>query len=82
MMLDLVEEIAQADWIEIDLLLSAVLKRYAELFQDWEVSTIPLQKSADRNEQIDRVIKMLQKIKKFFNIQRCPCANTQFYFLY
>lgn len=65
-MFDLVEEIARADWIEIDLLLSAVLKRYAELFPDGEVSTISLQKSSDRNEQIDRVIETLQKIKNIF----------------
>ncbi|MBR0446402.1 MAG: hypothetical protein IIX23_03800 [Oscillospiraceae bacterium] len=60
---DLVEEIAKADGIEIEKLLTAVLQRYAVLFPDWEVSTITLQKSADRNEQFDRVIAMLQKMK-------------------
>ena len=62
-MSDLVEEIAKADGIEIEKLLTAVLQRYAVLFPDWEVSTITLQKSADRNEQFDRVIAMLQKMK-------------------
>lgn len=60
---DLVEEIAKADGIEIEKFLTAVLQRYAVLFPDWEVSTITLQKSADRNEQFDRVIAMLQKMK-------------------
>lgn len=60
---DLVEEIAKADGIEIEKLLTAVLQRYAVLFPDWEVSTITLQKSTDRNEQFDRVIAMLQKMK-------------------
>ncbi len=60
---DLVEEIAKADGIEIEKLLTAVLQRYAVLFPDWEVSTFTLQKSADRNEQFDRVIAMLQKMK-------------------
>lgn len=35
-MLDLVEEIAQADGVEIERLLKAVLQRYAVLFPDWE----------------------------------------------
>lgn len=60
---DLVKEIAKADSAEIEKLLTAVLRRYAVLFPDWEVSTISLQKSTDRNEQIDRVIAMLQKMK-------------------
>lgn len=62
-MLDLVEGIAQANGDEIDTLLKAVLRRYAELFPDWEVSTISLEKSSDRNEQLDRIIVMLQKMK-------------------
>ena len=62
-MLDLVEEIAKADEIEITKLLEAVLQRYAVLFPDWEVSTISLEKSCDRNEQLDKIITMLQKMK-------------------
>ncbi len=64
-MRDLVEEIAQADEIEIEKLLKAVLQRYAMLFPDLEVSTLFLQKSSDRNEQLDRIIALLQKIKTF-----------------
>ena len=63
MMLDLVEEIAQADGVEIEKLLKAVLQRYAVLFPDWELSTVSLQKSADRNEQLDRMIAVLEKMK-------------------
>ena len=62
-MFDLVEEIKQADGIEIEKLLKAVLQRYAVLYPDWEIGTISLQKSADRNEQIDRMITMLQNMK-------------------
>ncbi len=65
MMLNLVEEIAQADVFEIERLLEAVLQRYAVLFPDWEVSTISLEKSSDRNEQLDRVIATLQNMKTF-----------------
>ena len=62
-MFDLVEEIKQADGTEIEKLLKAVLQRYAVLYPGWEISTISLQKSADRNEQIDRMITMLQNMK-------------------
>ena len=62
-MFDLVEEIKQADGTEIEMLLKAVLQRYAVLYPDWEISTISLQKSADRNVQIDRMITMLQNMK-------------------
>ena len=64
-MFDLVKEIAQADEIEVEALLKAVLQRYAVLFPDWEVSTISLQKSSDRNEQLDQMIAVLQKMKTF-----------------
>ena len=57
------EEIARADGFEIERLLRAVLQRYAELFPDWEVNTVSIQKTADRNEQIDRMIAMLQNMK-------------------
>ena len=62
-MVDLAEEIAHADEQEIEQLLKAVLQRYAVLFPDYEVSTVSLQKSSDRNEQLDRMIASLQKMK-------------------
>ncbi len=62
-MSDLVEEIARADETEINELIKAVLLRYEELFPGWELSTISLQKSSDRNEQIDQTIDFLQKMK-------------------
>ena len=60
---ELVEKIAQADGTEIEQLLKAVLARYAELFPDWQINTVSLQKSADTDEQLDRMIAMLQKMK-------------------
>ncbi|MBE6944335.1 MAG: hypothetical protein E7453_08840 [Ruminococcaceae bacterium] len=63
-MFELTEKIAQASASEIEELLNAVLQRYSVLFPDWEISTISIQKSADRNEQLDRMITMLQNMKK------------------
>jgi len=62
-MLDVYETIAQADGAEIEKLLKAVLHRYRVLFPDWEVSTVALEKTSDRNMQIDRMIAMLEKMK-------------------
>ena len=62
-MFELIEKIEQADEEEIAILLKAVLERYAELFPDWEVSTVSVQKSFDRNAQLDRMIAVLQKMK-------------------
>jgi hypothetical protein len=64
MAFDLIKEIAKADEFEIEALLKAVLQRYAELFPDWEISTISIEKSSDRNEQLDRMIALLQQLKK------------------
>lgn len=57
------DEIAKADAGDLQGLLNAVLKRYAVLYPDWEVNTISLRKSADRNTQLDQVINMIQKMK-------------------
>ena len=62
-MINLIEEIAKTDAFDIDRILNAVLDRYAVLFPDWELGTISLRKSADQNEQLDRMIAFLQNLK-------------------
>jgi hypothetical protein len=62
---DLYEKIAQANTFEIEEILNAVLLRYEQLFPEWEVGTVSFQKSADRNEQLDRMIAVLQGMKNF-----------------
>ena len=62
-MLDLMKEIEQADEFEIEDILKAVLQRCAVLFPDREISTLSLRKSEDKNEQLDRIIEMLQNMK-------------------
>lgn len=66
-MVHLLIRIAQADEVEIEKLLEAVLHRYGELFPEWEISTISLQKNDDRNAQLDRIIALLQAMKRFDN---------------
>ena len=62
-MFDLIKEIENANSEEIISILNAALSRYSVLFPDWEISTISVSKSEDRNEQLDRMITLLEKMK-------------------
>ena len=62
-MTNLAEEIAKASETEIEKLLEAVRTRYNELFPDWEIIMISIEKTADRNEQLDGMIAILQNMK-------------------
>ena len=62
---DLIGEIAKTDAVQIEEVMRAVVKRYGELFPDWEVSMISLDRKADRSKQIDEMIAMLQSMKTF-----------------
>ncbi len=64
-MYNLVDRILQADELEIEELLEAVKDRYSALFPDWDINMISLKKSADRNEQLDRMIALLESMKKY-----------------
>jgi len=64
-MLDLTEEIAKANGEEMDQILKAVLSRYSVLYPDWELCTVSILKSEDRNKQLDQMITMMQKMKNF-----------------
>ncbi len=61
---DLLERIACAQQEEMSDLLDAVLCRYMELFPDWEISTISIDRNADRNHQIDKIIGLLETMKQ------------------
>ena len=58
-----IQEISQAQDFEIEEMMTALLKRYRELYPDWEVSVISLEKKDNRNRQIDEVIQFLEKLK-------------------
>lgn len=60
---ELLIRIAQVKDSEIGEVLTAVLRRYSELFPEWEVSTLSLHKTEDRNAQLDRMIQMLTQLK-------------------
>lgn len=62
-MCDIVDEIAQIHPFLIDQALDALVKRYAVLFPDYDLITISLNKKEDKNEQLDRMILLLQNMK-------------------
>ena len=49
---------------EINDILQAVLARYRELYPDWEIITLSLEKAVDKNEQLDRMIALLETMKE------------------
>ena len=62
-MCDLIDGIRVANAEDMDDLLRAITERYEAVFPDWEVVTIAIQKKKDRNEQIDKMIAMLEEMK-------------------
>ncbi len=57
------EYIKNAKPEELEDILKAVLARYGQVYPDWEVTVISLEKAEDRTEQLDRIIAMLEKMK-------------------
>ena len=61
---DVLKKIRKANNTQIQSLLDAVMDRYRELNPDWEISFFSLLKSKDATYQLDRMIQMLNSIKK------------------
>ncbi|MBQ6997763.1 MAG: hypothetical protein IJN60_05255 [Oscillospiraceae bacterium] len=62
-MLDLFQEIAQADAAIIEDILDAVIRRYAVLYPEWELNVFSVQKDTDEDAQIERTIRFLESLK-------------------
>ena len=60
---EILKKIAQADQVEASQILEAVLHRYAQLYPQWDVGTISVQKNEDRNKQLDDTIRVLESLK-------------------
>ncbi len=61
---EMIEKIKKAEPEELNDILLAVLERYREVFPDWEIMTLSLEKAVDKNEQLDRVIDLLEHMKE------------------
>ena len=61
--MDLLERIKAAKSEEINDLVVAVLARYRELFPDWDINIISIERKDNKNEQLDSIIAMIEKLK-------------------
>lgn len=61
--MDLLMEIRQLGKEDIQDVVQAVFAQYQALYPDWDISILSLEKEKDRNEQIDRVIALLERLK-------------------
>ena len=57
------EMIQNAGPDEMSDLILAVQMRYNELFPDWELSFYTLERNKDKNEQLDAMITLIEKLK-------------------
>ena len=60
-LLDRIDEVKES---QIQQVLDTVLARYTELYPQWAVSVISVLRNADRNLQIDQMIRLLESIKE------------------
>lgn len=57
------EMVFAADGEQLHRMLEDVLERYAELYPQWEVHMVSLERSCSRAEQIDRMIELLRALR-------------------
>ena len=57
------EQIKQAKPEDMSDIILAYHKRYMELYPDWEFFCFVMEKSADKNQQLDAMIDLLEKMK-------------------
>ena len=62
--MNLLDEIKKIEKENIQDAVQAVLAQYQALYPDWDISLLSLEKIGDKNEQIDRVISLLEKLKE------------------
>ena len=60
----MIQQIKQAKAEELNDILLAVTERYKEVYPDWEIITLSLEKAVDKNEQLDRVIDLQEHMKE------------------
>ena len=61
--MDLLDEIKKIKKEDIQDVVQAVLAQYKAFYPEWDISLLSLEKKGDRNEQIDRVIALMEKLK-------------------
>ncbi|MBQ3252456.1 MAG: hypothetical protein IJB02_04365 [Oscillospiraceae bacterium] len=62
-MADLTKLIAKASADEISGIWQPLLNRYKELFPDWDITILTIEKTQDRNKQIDNLIHIMESLR-------------------
>ena len=60
----MIQQIKQAKAEELNDILLAVTERYKEVYPDWEMITISLEKTVDKNAQLEQMIAVLENMKE------------------
>ena len=60
---EMIQKIREADKMQIGTLVEEVMKRYRELYPEWEILYYSWEKAVDKNQQIDEVIACLERMK-------------------
>ncbi len=60
---DLAPAILSADAVDLEDVMSLVRQRYSQLFPQWEIYMVSVEKVRDRMEYIDRMIAVLESLK-------------------
>ena len=60
----MIDQIKKAKPEELNDILLAVMARYREVYPDWELITVSLEKAVDKMEQLDRIIQLLEHMKE------------------
>ena len=59
----MINRIKKAKPEELEAIMQAVLARYRELYPDWEIMFLSLDKKCNKNDQLDSIIALLNKMK-------------------
>ena len=62
--MDVYEMISEIGKDRIADLLDCVLLRYKKLYPNWDIFIITLDKTTDKNEQLDKMIDLIQNMKE------------------
>ena len=62
--MSVLEQINTAKPEEMSDIIMAVRERYGELFPDWDLQVIALEKAVDKNAQLDQIIALMERLKE------------------
>ena len=60
----LLKRIGRATVYEIQDILQAVLSRYRQLYPDWDINVMSLEKKESKNQQLESIIALLESMKE------------------